>query len=179
MRTLGRQTLTVASANPGGGTVSGPGILCGSTCSAAFNVGTPVGLTATPAHGFAFAGFSGACSGGVCNLVMDGPKTTTADFYAFGFGKVKARSLRKGRAWLRIKTGGPGRVVVFGKKIKQRGKNVRGAGAVTLPIIAKGKTAKALNRNGKAKVGVRLAFIPSAGVKSNLSRPLTLRKKHR
>lgn len=95
----------------------------------------------------------------------------------FGFGKVRSRNLNKGRAQLQIKTGGPGRVFVFGQKIKRRGRSVQRAGSVTLPIIAKGKATTTLNKKGKVKVGVRLAFIPSGGVKSVLSRPLVLRKK--
>src|ERR671925_198941 len=60
-------TLTVAKAGNGSGTVtsSPAGINCGSTCSATLNSGTPVTLSATPALGSTFAGWSGSgCSSG-------------------------------------------------------------------------------------------------------------------
>ena len=59
-------TLTVLRAGSGSGTVtSSPrGIDCHSACSASFGEGTVVTLTATPAAGSTFTGWSGAgCSG--------------------------------------------------------------------------------------------------------------------
>ena len=58
-------TLTVAKAGTGSGTVtsSPAGINCGATCSASFPAATVVTLTAAPAAGSTFAGWSGACSG--------------------------------------------------------------------------------------------------------------------
>jgi cellulose 1,4-beta-cellobiosidase len=78
-------TLTVARAGTGGGTVtsSPAGISCGATCSAAFNAGTSVSLTATPATGATFAGWSGACSGtGACAVPMTAAQSVTATFNA-------------------------------------------------------------------------------------------------
>ncbi|MGR8933377.1 MAG: InlB B-repeat-containing protein [Gammaproteobacteria bacterium] len=73
--------LSVNKSGSGSGTVSGSGIDCGSTCSAGLNDGTTVSLTATPAIGSTFAGWSGACSGaGACNVTMDGAKNVTATF---------------------------------------------------------------------------------------------------
>ncbi|HEX3530599.1 MAG TPA: hypothetical protein VH988_26350, partial [Thermoanaerobaculia bacterium] len=76
-------TLTVTKAGTGTGTVtsSPAGINCGAACSALFSGGTPVTLTATPAAGSLFLGWSGACSGTAgCPLTMDGVKTATATF---------------------------------------------------------------------------------------------------
>src|SRR5437660_6880204 len=66
----------------GGKVTSSPaGIDCGATCSAGFNSGTPVTLTATPASGWLFQGWGGACSGtGTCSLTMDASKSATASF---------------------------------------------------------------------------------------------------
>lgn len=82
---LTTSTLTVTKDSTGTGTgsiTSTPnGIDCGATCSATFNNGTIVGLTATPAAGSVFAGWSGACSGtGACTVTMDAARTVTARF---------------------------------------------------------------------------------------------------
>ena len=75
--------LTVTRAGTGSGTVtSSPAkIDCGATCSASFPSGTVVSLTATPARGSLFAGWSGVCSGTAsCSVTMDEAKNVTATF---------------------------------------------------------------------------------------------------
>lgn len=67
----------------GNGTiVSTPfGIQCGIVCSAVYAAGTPVTLTASPAAGTQFAGWSGACSGtGPCTVVMSNNVFVNATF---------------------------------------------------------------------------------------------------
>ena len=68
----------------GNGTVasSPAGISCGGTCSAAFTAGTSVTLTATPATGAVFTGWSGGgCSGtGTCALTLTTATTVSAAF---------------------------------------------------------------------------------------------------
>ena len=61
----------------GSGTViSNPaGINCPITCSASFNDGTSVTLTATPASGYIFSAFGGGCSGMSCQLTASGGQT--------------------------------------------------------------------------------------------------------
>jgi phospholipase C len=76
-------TLTVSLAGTSTGTVtsSPSGISCPSTCTASFSSGTAVKLTAVPAKGAYFAGWSGPCSGiGVCKLTMTANETVTATF---------------------------------------------------------------------------------------------------
>jgi len=77
------KTLKVTKVGTGSGTVTSttPGITCGSTCSYAFILGTKVTLTAKPASGSKFAGWSGACSGtGVCTVTMSVARLVTATF---------------------------------------------------------------------------------------------------
>jgi hypothetical protein len=62
------------------------GINCGATCSASFDYGTVVNLTAAHAAGSTFTGWAGDCSGtGTCVLTMDHAKAVTANFYANSF----------------------------------------------------------------------------------------------
>jgi Tol biopolymer transport system component len=58
------------------------GINCGTSCSADYASGTVVTLTATPAAGFAFLGWSGDCGGAVspCQVTMDQARRVTASF---------------------------------------------------------------------------------------------------
>ncbi|HXK10020.1 MAG TPA: VCBS repeat-containing protein, partial [Vicinamibacteria bacterium] len=76
-------TLTVTKAGTGTGTVtsSPAGISCGATCSASYNSGTAVTLTASPAAGSTFAGWSGACTGtSTCTVTMSSAQSVTATF---------------------------------------------------------------------------------------------------
>ena len=77
-------TLTVVTAGSASGTVtsSPAGIDCGATCSASFGEGTVVTLTATPAAGSTFTGWSGGgCSGtGACQVTMSAAESVTATF---------------------------------------------------------------------------------------------------
>ncbi|MCK7533088.1 MAG: hypothetical protein MZV63_19660 [Marinilabiliales bacterium] len=70
---------------PGSGTVSGASINCGATCSASFDSGTAVTLTASPASGSTFGGWSGACTGtGTCTVTMTAARSVTATFTQSG-----------------------------------------------------------------------------------------------
>jgi ribosomal protein S16 len=81
--TLNAYTLSVSKTGTGSGTVtsSPAGISCGSTCSHAFNYNTSVVLTAAPAAGSKFSGWSGSCTGtGTCTVIMSAAKSATANF---------------------------------------------------------------------------------------------------
>ncbi len=75
-------TLSVTKSGAGSGTVSGGGINCGATCSATITGGTPITLTATPASGSSFAGWSGACNGTAssCALTINANTAVSATF---------------------------------------------------------------------------------------------------
>ncbi len=76
-----QRTLTVQTQGAGTGTVTGPGISCPGDCTETYANGQQVILTATPAAGSSFGGWSGACSGsGPCQLTMDADKQATATF---------------------------------------------------------------------------------------------------
>jgi len=80
-----QSTLTVVKAGAGQGTVtsSPAGIDCGSSCAHAFDTGTLVRLTAAPAAGSTFAGFTGTgCAGAAatCTATVDESRSVTATF---------------------------------------------------------------------------------------------------
>jgi len=81
--------LNVVQAGGGSGmVVSTPsGISCGATCSRSYLLGTSVTLTAAPATGSTFAGWSGACTGtGTCTVAMTAARSVTAMFTGTGGG---------------------------------------------------------------------------------------------
>lgn len=76
-----KSTLVVTSVN--GTVTSNPsGINCGSTCSADYESGTSVTLTASPNSGYTFAGWLGVgCSGtGTCTVTMNEATFVTANY---------------------------------------------------------------------------------------------------
>ena len=86
-----KPTLQVQRAGAGTGSVtSNPkGISCGSQCSKSYPAGTTVTLTATPAPGSVFTGWSGGgCSGtGPCVTTIQTSTTVTAVFDVAGGGQ--------------------------------------------------------------------------------------------
>jgi hypothetical protein len=76
--------LAVSKSGAGAGSVASvpAGIDCGAACAASFPAGATVVLTATPAAGSVFAGWSGGgCTGnGTCTVQVNGPLAVTAEF---------------------------------------------------------------------------------------------------
>ena len=80
-------TLTVAKSGTGGGVVTATGINCGTDCSELYASGTSVTLTAIPAGGSSFAGWSGTgwngsgCQGTAgCTMTISSNTAVTATF---------------------------------------------------------------------------------------------------
>jgi outer membrane protein assembly factor BamB len=76
-------TLSVALAGTGSGTVRGTGIACPPTCARSYPPGTEVTLTETPTPGSTFAGWSGGgCSGSAttCAVTLTADAVVTATF---------------------------------------------------------------------------------------------------
>jgi Divergent InlB B-repeat domain len=88
------------------------GIDRGAACSHAFETGTAVTLTATPAAGSTFAGWSGGgCSGtGACTVTMISDQTVTATFSPSGSPLVVLSALAVS----------PGRFALAGRLVKGR-----------------------------------------------------------
>jgi uncharacterized repeat protein (TIGR02543 family) len=76
--------LKIGKKGRGTGTVgsSPAGVDCGSTCAVTYLAGTVVQLSATPAPGSTFAGWSGSCSGltTTCTVTMTQARSVTAKF---------------------------------------------------------------------------------------------------
>lgn len=179
VRTLGRQRLSVVNANPAGGTVTSSvaGISCGALCTADFSAGTSLALAAIPVKGFAFSGFGNACVGSTCTLLLSGggQKTVSANFVAFQLGKQLKRNKSKGTATLTVNVGAAGKLVLGGKQVKKRTKAPLQAGKVRLAIATKGKALKRLKQAGKAKISFALAYTPTGGTTSSLTRRVVLK----
>ena len=88
----GRPSLSVVLSGSGHVTSSPAGIDCGTTCSAVYDVGTMVTLTATPLDGSAFTGWSDcdAVSGTSCTVTMNATKAITATFSSLTLTVSKA-----------------------------------------------------------------------------------------
>ncbi|MBK7660375.1 MAG: choice-of-anchor D domain-containing protein [Betaproteobacteria bacterium] len=88
--------LTVTKSGAGSGTVTSSlaGINCGAACTANFNSGVSVALTAAASSGSVFTGWSGGgCSGtGACNVTMDTAKSVTATFNLQQFALTMTKS---------------------------------------------------------------------------------------
>ncbi|MFZ1494731.1 MAG: reprolysin-like metallopeptidase, partial [Candidatus Competibacter denitrificans] len=80
---IANPVLTVSRSGLGTVTSAPAGIACGTDCSEAYEANTVVTLTATPAAGYRFGGWSGACVGtGECTVTMAAAKSVTATFTA-------------------------------------------------------------------------------------------------
>ncbi len=132
--TIAENVLLVKNVGNGGRVTSSPaGIDCGSTCTASFETGATVTLTATPDPGGTFAGWIGACSGkGTCTVTLTGAASVTAMFAAAG--SVYMISPPPSGNWLRLVDPGSGRAL-YSVPITATGQTVLGGrGLAAHPI---------------------------------------------
>jgi hypothetical protein len=101
------ETLTVTKSGHGTGRITSTpaGISCGASCSGAYGYGAAITLTALPARGSTFEGWSGACSGtGTCSLTLTQQQSASASF-ALKPGcivpKLKRRTLSNAKQGIR------------------------------------------------------------------------------
>jgi Divergent InlB B-repeat domain/Lamin Tail Domain len=150
--------LTVRKAGAGSGTVtSGPaGINCGPACSASYDGGTAIRLTATPAAGETFSGWSGGgCSGtSSCTVTMNSPQTVTATFALPSFPGV---SIRGGT--LRVKNG----VVTVSLTSP-----LAATGKLTLTSVINTKTGKVITARARRITLGKASFSLTAGTTKKL-----------
>lgn len=72
--------LTVQVSGKGAISSSPAGISCPGNCAATFDMGTAVTLSASAASGYQFSGYSGGCSGSICQVVVSTDQSVTAIF---------------------------------------------------------------------------------------------------
>ncbi len=97
----GKRTLDVSKIGDGEVTSSPSGIACGSTCSALFEEGKEVVLTATAESGWKFKGWSGCAStegpnGEICKVTMTKKITASAEFEPAAVTKYELKILKAG-----------------------------------------------------------------------------------
>ena len=91
--------LVTSNLNPTGGVITSDvgGINCGKVCTQNYSPGTPLTLTATPNSGYAFTGWTGACTGmaQTCVLTMDAAKNVVANFKLITYSLLTVIHLNK------------------------------------------------------------------------------------
>jgi hypothetical protein len=91
--------LTATTAGPGVVSSVPLGLYCGAVCASSFPGGTVITLTATPAPGASFTGWSGACSGsGACAVTLSAAVSVGASFEASATPPVTLTVNRGGNA---------------------------------------------------------------------------------
>ncbi len=175
--------LTVSKSGTGGGTVtsSPAGINCGSDCSESLEDGTSVTLTATPAAGSSFTGWSGSgCAGtSTCTVTMLGARSVGAEFTKLPPNHFTIRSMKVGRKALKstVVLPGPGTLTQLVKRsskaVCKTSKKVTKAGTVKLTCKLSAATRKAL-RKRSLRVSVKTTFVPTGGLTASKTKLIKL-----
>lgn len=193
---LATQQLVVSRTGSGSGTVasSPAGVECGSTCSARFDTGSIVTLTASPASGSKFTGWGGACSGTVatCTVTMSRLREVTAEFgpdspsppappsnsFTQGTSTVDGN-----RIVTPVRVPGAGRITQSATR-RSHGRTVRACRAITRKTTRAGtfrlvcvlnSATRAARRHGKVRIRIRTTYTPDGGTPRTRVRVLVLR----
>lgn len=181
-------TLSVSSRGAGEGliTSSPAGISCPSTCRASFPEGETIVLSANPAQGSSFAGWSGACSGaGACRVVIGADSSASATFSqgapqspptpaapSISLGAVSATNGQM--IALQVSVPAAGTLTATAPYIEAAKEKVKaGTSSLELRLSAQGKRALAGARRHRLAVKVTVSFTP-AGSKSALTATKTI-----
>ncbi len=190
-------TLTKSGAGSGSVSSSPAGIDCGLVCSYGFSLSTSVTLTASPAAGSAFTGWSGAgCSGtSTCTVTMSAARAVTAQFTADApppkpSNVFPTPTVKVGASALvsSVRVPGPGTVTqIVTRSVKKKSKTVKinvcktgkkatKAGTVKLTCKFSSATRKA-RAKGSLRVSVKTTFTPTGGLPATKTKLMTLKRK--
>ncbi len=185
----GSFNLAVTKSGTGAGTVSSSpaGIDCGSDCSETLADGSSVTLTAAPAAGSSFTGWSGAgCSGkSTCTVVMSEARAVDAKFTkkpsnVFPTPKVKAGGSALSSS---VRVPGPGTItqrvtrsstVAAVLTVCKTSRKATKAGWVKLTCKLSAATRAAL-RQRSLRVSVKTTFTPTGGLPASKTQVVTLK----
>ncbi len=187
-------SLTLTKSGAGSGLVSSSpaGIDCGLVCSYPFSLSSSVTLTASPAAGSSFTGWSGSgCSGtSTCTVTMLGARAVDAKFTKLPSNKFTIKSVKPGVKALTstIVLPGPGKLTqIVTRSVKKKSKTVKiavcktgkkatKAGAVKLTCKLSSATRNAL-RKRSLRVSVKTTFTPTGGLLASKTKTVTLKRK--
>ncbi len=185
----GQFNLAVSKSGTGGGTVTSlpAGINCGADCSETLVDGSSVTLTASPAAGSTFTGWSGAgCLGtSTCTVVMSEARAVTAQFTKKPSNVFPTPKVKAGASALVSSVRVPG-----SGKLTQRVTRSSTAAAVLTVCKASGKATKAgwvkltcklsaatraALRQRSLRVSVKTTFTPTGGLAASKTQAVTLK----
>jgi hypothetical protein len=109
-------------------------------------------------------------------LCLGEPSSTPCVRNLFGFGELKLDRGR-GTASLGVKVPGPGRLRLRGKGVKSVQRHPEAAGIISLPIRPRSGTRRMLNLEGKARVRVRVTYVPTNGGPHTKTKRIELRER--
>jgi DNA-binding beta-propeller fold protein YncE len=109
-------------------------------------------------------------------LCLGEPSSTPCVRNLFGLRELKLDRSR-GTASLGVKVPGPGRLRLRGKRVDSVQRYPEVAGIISLPIRPRYRTRRVLDREGKARVRVRVTYEPTNGGPHTKTKRIELRKR--